>query len=112
MQKLRFYARGSAMVCVPDERRIVGNRAEYVGREFVSTDGGHAYPARNAAFECSGAQAARLAKITARDAALWPADEATAQACGVPFVDVEWRSGEWLPRQASSKSASSKREKD
>ncbi len=101
--KLKFYARGDALVTIPNEQRIVGNPAEYVGRKRIKEGDNFAYPATRDPFVCPPEMAPRLAKLTRRDNSLWPADKETAQACGVGFKKVEYSGGEWIPEIARSK---------
>ena len=102
--QLRFYARGSDLVSLPGERRIVGQQPRYIGRSLKSvTVDGKAFPARPATeephcCEADGAQAPKLIQ-RAQEGSLWPADHATATACGVPFVEVSFFDGEWLPSE-------------
>lgn len=79
--RLRFYARGSALVTDPhaQERGI----RRFIGRRWQEV-----LPGRWAWCPTGEAQAIEahpdLVKA-ARDGDLWPADEATAKACGLPF---------------------------
>jgi hypothetical protein len=85
VMKLRFYARGTAHVSDFDalERPVPLRR--FIGRKLQEAPGA---PGRFA-FVATGKPdevSARPEVIkAARDGELWPADEATAQACGVAF---------------------------
>jgi hypothetical protein len=107
--KLRFHSRAGHLV--PLFQRS-GQPAQYVGREFVppvpgehagayrpmtkpyeveSLTGGPPERARNRAKLMN-----RLRKLCRRDGSILPADEVTARACGVPWVEPEQLpSGEW-----------------
>lgn len=80
MQKGRFYARGTA--CVVDIDAQEAGRKQFVGRKFQKVDEGHAFVPKSEPAEV------RLHPEYVRDCregALWPADQATADACGVRF---------------------------
>jgi hypothetical protein len=82
-QKLRFHARGEALV--QDFERLDLGIKKFLGWRFApSTDGGS-----TAAFEATGEVAEvpyRAEYVLACKAGdLWPADLETARACGVPF---------------------------
>lgn len=111
--QLRFYARGTGLVSLPGETRIVGQHPRYVGRALKIIDGAAAWPASEAAHECDSASAhgARLLK-RCRAGELWPADEATAAACGVDFTALEFADGEWRPAQPKPARAFTKTTKD
>lgn len=102
--QLRFYARGTDLVSLPGERRMVGQQPRYVGRkvEFATVDGKQVTtrPATEEPHVCEAdsAQAAKLIQ-RAQDGSLWPADEDTAKACDLPFVEVVLIAGEWMPRE-------------
>ncbi len=53
--------------------------------------------------ETNAFMAQKLAKRV-REKALWPADEHTAEFCGVPFVPVEFIDGEWVEKRPAKKS--------
>lgn len=98
--KLRFYAKGEQLVREPGVIEIVRTPPHYVGRCLAKLeDGRFCYPATEEAFECSVASdtGMRLMRLVKQDGALWPADEATAAACGVAFVELDWADGEWVP---------------
>ena len=87
---LRFFARDGQLVPLPGFVPQVGQSPQYVGRThdvqlrgFPATAEPHAFDSERQAAACK-----RLAKLTLRDRSLWPADEETAKACGVPFVAV------------------------
>lgn len=83
--KLRFYARGTAHVSDFDAlersnplRRFIGRKL----REVPGSPGRHAFLSTGKPEECNARP--ELIKA-ARDGELWPADEATAKACGADF---------------------------
>lgn len=94
--QLRFYARGTALVSLPGERRVVGQHPRYVGRTLKIVDGAATWPANEEPVECASEQAARLVRRCAAGD-LWPADEITAARCGVSFVPIEFADGAWAP---------------
>ena len=105
--KLRFYAREDQLVPVPGSFPRIGQAPSYIGRKFVAADRSH--PATDDPYECDAETEGgrRLKKLTRRDACLWPADEATARACGVAFVPVEVKDG--IAREKDSGSRASVR---
>ena len=114
--KLSFYPRGAYVVRIPGAMQLVGEPANYLGRskrriEDANGKKAWAYPADGRAFSCDSESQAgqRLKKLLLRDESLWPADKATADYCGVPFVEVELTDGEWIPKPAPSKTKPSKR---
>jgi hypothetical protein len=110
---LRFHARPGHTVSWPGTK-FAGQRARYVGRTTkIEKDAAGAVvaishpaveepacvdPDSKDRFERE--KAARLLRLMAIESVkpLLPADEATAKACGIPFVPVELRDGEWLPK--------------
>lgn len=104
MAQLAFYARGTLLVSHPTARRFVGQMPRYVGRVSSLVDangvktGG--FPATKQPFVCEEDSeiGRRLVKLCSRDQSLWPADEATARACRVPFTPVEFVDGEWVAK--------------
>ncbi len=81
--KLRFYARGTAHVSDFDalERPVPLRR--FIGRKLQEVaPGRHAFVSTGQAHEVDGRP--EIIKA-AKDGELWPADEATAKACGVEF---------------------------
>jgi hypothetical protein len=126
--KLRFHAKGDALQRVPDFVPAVGQQDRYVGREF---DPGNyttaidptdpkappmrsaSYPASKTPFECDSESPCglRLRHLIFRDRDLWAADQATADFCQVPFVEIEWADGEWVPKKLEvAKAANSKKD--
>lgn len=117
--KLSFYARGDHLVTVPgvspqgDQHlprvgRVgggdpIGIAAPPNRRDGKPTQGRSLPPASESPFvvEADSDAGRRLVKLTRRDASLWPADEETAAACGVAFVDLDFNDGEWLPVSAT-----------
>jgi hypothetical protein len=108
--KLRFIAREDALATVPGSRVNVGQSAHYVGRTYLAPkDGkGASYPAtqepHEATFDMSKqedmARFNRYLKIAKRGD-IWPADEATAKACGVDYVPASFKDGEWTRAAAA-----------
>lgn len=120
--KLRFYAKGDLLVSVPGQTILrrnadtgaAGSPVKYVGRvhvpaklrkgpgDSVIVDEPASNPARSEAYECDSdtERGRRLMKLTRRDGSLWPADEATAAACGVPFVATEFSDGEHVAKSS------------
>lgn len=97
--KLKFYARESLPVRLPDFIPTSGSPDHFVGRHFIPP-----YPALERPFECdSDSSVGRRLLKRCRDelrqcgrAPLWPADVETAAAIGVPFVAVEFKDGAWV----------------
>ncbi len=103
--KLKFFAR-EGLVREPGVPPIIGVAARYLGREFVPAkrevvDGvavilPASNPATEGGLECfSGSLVADVAMKGCRKGAFWPANKETAEVCGTPFVDVEFRDGLW-----------------
>lgn len=119
---LRFYAR-PGHVC-PRPGTITGQKARYVGlttkvdKDEAGNTVAISHPPTEQAFECAedSEDGKRILKglrspIERANFGLWPADKETAARCGVPFVEVELRNGEWLPK-AEAKADSSKKGSD
>jgi len=104
--KLRFHPRDDLLVRVPGFVPRVGQPDQYVGRRFDAEKHGH--PASPTAYEVDADSDAgrRLAKLCRRDNALWPADKATADFCGVTFVPVEFQDGVFVPKSAGAQAHS------
>ena len=94
---LKFHAKADALQCVPDFHPAIGQHDRYVGREHDAANPG-AFPASKEPFECDSDSSCgqRLRHLIYRDRDLWPADQATADYCQVPFVRIEWAEGEWI----------------
>jgi hypothetical protein len=108
--KLTFHAKGDLLVPVPGIPIPHGGGVvpQYVGRTMVTKPGeGFAFPAVADPHEAesSSKEGRRLAKLCVRDAALWPADEATAKALGVAFVKLELKDGEHVAASGKKGSA-------
>jgi len=98
LAKLKFFAKDDDLVYVPDFPRVKGAIPQYVGRKFVPADGtnGASFPASAEPFECDSEDEngkALVNKFQRGKRGLWPADEATAKACGVSFAAVEVKDG-------------------
>ena len=110
MAKLKFYARADKLVNArPGETMLLGMPIPRIGRDYLP-DG--SMPASREPFECDsesacGRNALHAMRSKPQCPPLWPADEATAQLCGVPFVAVEWVDGEVVPK-ATPKAPKSK----
>lgn len=95
--QLRFYAKADLLVSYPQTMLMRGNPAKYVGREYSDrTYVASKYPA---CFDPGTKEAERVLKIlrTESPTPLWAADIATAKACGIPFIMIDFKDGEWLP---------------
>lgn len=101
MAKLSFYARGDLLVTVPGVYPQIGQALPRVGRQLAS-DG--SLPATKEAYvtDSNSDEARRLIKLTRREGALWPADKETADACGLPFVELTFKDGVWAQKPAPS----------
>ena len=105
MAKLRFYAKDDAKLYVPNFPKVRGAIPQYVGRTFVPSDGtnGASHPASAEPFECDSEDEngkALLNKFQRGKRDIWPADKATADACGVEFLAVEVKDGIAAPKSA------------
>ncbi len=100
---LRFYAR-EGLVREPGRRPVIGQVVAYLGRGFVPPskrpDGSiidAALPATKAGFEWDTDKHEHSHNEhvlrAARRGAFWPADKATADALGVPLVDLDFKDG-------------------
>jgi hypothetical protein len=100
--RLKFAAR-DGLVREPDCVPAIGQAARYLGREFVPAVikgkqiiSPASNPATESGFECdSDSDIGRVAMKNARKGAFWPLDRATAEFCGMTFVDVEFNAGVW-----------------
>ena len=100
--QLKFFARGDLLVTLPGFAPVVGQPLLRVGRDWSSREA--VPPATKEPFSCDSESAPgrRLKKLIARDESLWAADKETAAECGVPFVDLEFKDGSWVPKPAVS----------
>jgi len=107
---LKFYAKQGALVSVPFQSPLVGQRPRYVGR---TQDDQNRLPASDEPFaaEASSRIGVRLARICSRGD-LWAADKATANHCRVPFVGVSHVDGEWVPSKQPRKTSNTNHNKD
>lgn len=114
-QMLRFYAKGDLLVTEPGTAASTareGRPSRYVGRKLAMVGEGRqavaSFPATSDPYSCpaNSPRGARLIKLTRRDGSLWPADEATARACGVDYVATRFSSGEHVA--VAAKKASKK----
>lgn len=104
--KLKFYARGRAMVADPARPAHTGQMPSYVGRSWDAEKRQH--PPTKEAYECDeGSRVAQRCAKHVRQGDLWPANAEAAVACGVPFPSLDFQDGEWSlkvePKSASNK---------
>ena len=87
MAKLRFWAKPGHTVPMPGAQ-IPGLHPVFIGQ--MRNEAGEYVPAEKP-YECeeNSPEAMRMLKIMAREAPLVPADEHTAQVCGVEFVQAK-----------------------
>jgi hypothetical protein len=107
---LKFYAREDLLVNDPAAPVRDSQPIQRVGRTFVYSkrnDRGEVvepahYTANSDPYvvDSNSPNGQRLAK-RCRRRELWAADEATAKACGVDFVQLEMRDGGWCEKPAS-----------
>lgn len=110
--KLSFFAREGLAYDRTRPRRV-GQEPGYIGREKRVVDGRVSWPAMSTPYVMTLDLGDRLGNDLAyrvlpdlcthdlrngNPAALWPADAETAAWCGVPFVKVEHRDGEWAAK--------------
>lgn len=124
---LKFHAKADALQRVPDFTPSAGQHDRYVGREFdphtyeTALDPhdpklpplrSASFPASKEPFECDSesANGQRLKHLIYRDRDLWAADQATADFCQVPFVEIEWADGEWVPKKTKAAKADPKKD--
>lgn len=98
MSTLKFFARDGHILAWPGQN-VSGGSRRYIGRDtnVIQKDGETVdilHPAQEKPVEIessseAGQRILRLFRIE-DEAPLWPADEATAKACGVPFVSVKF----------------------
>lgn len=117
--KLKFYAKDDLLVTEPGAPMVTGQAVRYVGRELVPGYGptpngtpgkGATFPATAEPYECDSETERGQALIrrvyidTTRhnEQPLWPADQATADACGVPFVAVTVKDGVAVPASSAT----------
>lgn len=102
---LKFCPKDDQMVAVPGTAQYAGQVARFVGREWSESI--HGFPAASEPYECDSEtdECRRLLKIARRDGALLPADQATADAIGVPFAPLKFKGGAWFaaPQTTSKK---------
>jgi hypothetical protein len=101
MRRLKFYAREDQLVFVPYITVSAGAPERYVGRRFDAKLRG--YPATKEPFTCDADSnvGERLVLLTRRDSCLWPADDETAQACGMRKApELKYASGAWVAKSS------------
>lgn len=102
--KLAFYARPGHS-CYPAGKKFPGQRNAYIGQAWKKLKDGRValiHSKEPAEFE-AGTEGGDRAMKHCQDGSLWPADDATARHCGVPFVDVEYVQFQWAPKPAPKK---------
>lgn len=102
-ETLKFVARGDLLAREPGSVAVAGDPPRFVNREPRKLPTGEwGYPAVEEPYACAANsdEARRCITLTVRDGALWPLDEVTAAACGMRFVPVELRDGEWIPKKS------------
>lgn len=99
-QLLKFYSKGNLLVRVPGFRPVVGQAPKYVCRHLSNMS----YPANQDAFVCEKDTdiGRRLVNLVKTEYSLYPADQETAKACGVKFVEVHLVDGEYVPVKNNS----------
>ena len=109
---LKFLAKPGHVVHRPGPK-MTGQVHHYVGRRFVRLDdeegkktgkaGTHAALREPAEYADDSPEAPQLLRYTAKGG-LWPADEYTAKAAGVPFMKLKFddAQGEWMPDLATT----------
>jgi hypothetical protein len=128
--KLSFFAKDDLLVTLPGQRLMrrnadtgaSGSPMRYVGRQHVPAklrqdvaagttivDEAASNPATPEAFSCDAdtEMGRRLAKLVRRDGSLWPADKATADACGVAFVETVFQDGAHVEKAKTTKAKQS-----
>lgn len=114
--KLAFLAKAGLVCHWPAAVRQTGQIYNYVGRTWDAASRVHKANAEPVAIDDehqdadTRVRAERLKQLVTRDGSLWPADEATARACGVEFVPVEMKDGEWQPKAAAAPKTSKPKE--
>lgn len=101
---LRFYAREGHVVRAPGEKQF-GQVTPAVGRKNVKGEHGIEHPAMDEPTVIDsasplGKRIVRWCRSSPSDPPMWPADEVTAQACGLtfkPFERTEY--GEYVERK-------------
>lgn len=112
---LKFLPRAGHMVPFAAGNAF-GQLSRFVGRSFKPSGqpgfaGAYAADAEPVEVDPNGEDAAHLIRQARKnDPGVWPADEATAAACGVEFVKLSRDSdGEWMPAKATHIAVSSKK---
>ena len=105
--KLSFYARGDLLVTVPGQAHARGQHLRRVGRTRTNEA---VPPATKEPFEADSESdiGRRLIQLATREACLWAADKETAQAIGVPFVELDFVNNSWVPKASKPSAVPSK----
>lgn len=101
---LKFYAKSNELVRIPGAQPRPGQPDMYVGRRFDPET--RSYPAVESGYEVDENSPAgqRLIRLTQIDSSLIPADQKTADICGVAFVPVEFSAGAFVEKKAAKNS--------
>src|SRR5882672_5456916 len=101
----RFYAKADELANVPDAPVALGQPIARIGRTFVMPKDGENFASMPATQEphevddkLKDAKTVEAYRDHARRGHVFCADEATARACGVDFVPVEFADGAWMPK--------------
>lgn len=107
--RLKFWAKEDLLVSLPNSVRIVGQPARYVGRKFDPSTKG--YPATKEPYECEAKsrEGRRLISLMRRESSLYPADQETAEICGVPYNELEFKSSVWKTKDTNNTRSNSRK---
>lgn len=109
MARLKFVPK--AGLCVPYPGRGAGD-FHFAGRTFDPATMANVADADPIDVEAGTVEAARFIQFAVRDGDVHPFDEATAKACGLPFVPVaKGEGGEWVlaPKTAPATPSASRK---
>ena len=100
--KIKLVAKDDQMVAMPGTAQFAGQVARFINREWDEKL--HAFPAVAEPYEVDSDsdEGRRLMKITRRDRALSPHDQASADVIGVPFVPLKFNAGVWVTAPAKT----------
>lgn len=116
--KLKFHSRAGHKVAWPGTN-FTGQPPRYIGRTFTAGDGKTSAASHPASKEpdvvdTETTESRDVAHITRQclKGGIWPADAATAAACGVPFPKLtQDDDGEWIVETSAPKRSSAATEK-
>jgi hypothetical protein len=109
MPQLTFLARKDHLVnAIPGHWPGVGQHMRYVNREYDPKTRQH--PAQRSPFtvdadSADGKELLRRMRKSPKDPPMWPGDQVTASACGIPLAEIELIDGEWVPKRKTYKAA-------